>query len=106
MIELTGKQRRYLRSLAQQAKPLASVGKAGLSDDLVSNISRLLEQHELVKVRVPAGSGADRAFCCESLAQATQSACIGVVGRVVLLYRPNPDLAKPISLGDASQDED
>ena len=106
MIELTGKQKRYLRSLAQQAKPLASVGKAGLSEDLVRNVSRLLEQHELVKIRVPAGSGADRAFFCESLAQATQSACIGVVGRVVLLYRPNPQLEKPILLDSLLEDEE
>ena len=97
-MELTGKQKRHLRSLGQRLEPAVTVGKAGLSDAAIANLSRLLDQHELVKVRIPAGSADDRDLMGMELAQKTASACANVLGRTVLLFRANPKLAKPIAL--------
>ena len=95
-MELTGKQKRSLRSLGRQLKPLCEIGKAGMSGEVVKNIRQLLDKHELIKVRFRTGDSDDRDSGGEELAKATGAACIAVVGRMVLLYKPNEQLEKRI----------
>jgi len=92
MIELTGKQKRHLRGMGQKLRPLLAIGKAGLSDGFVATADELLRRQELIKLRLPAGSGGQRQQLAEQLAEAVGACCAGVVGRTALLYRPNPDL--------------
>jgi RNA-binding protein len=92
MIELTGKQKKHLRGLGQLLDPLMTVGKEGITDPVIKNIGDLLDKRELIKVRLAGPSGAARKEVGPALAQAADAECIAVVGRTVLLYRPNPDL--------------
>lgn len=98
MEQLTSKQKSHLRSLGQNLKPLCIIGKAGLTESLKHNIDALLEQHELVKVRIPAGPGPQREATAEELASSASAELVGVIGRTVLLYRPSPKLARRIAL--------
>lgn len=91
MIELTGKQRRHLRGLGQHLRPAVIIGKAGLSDAAVEQVSGMLDEHELVKVRLPAGPGKVRKETARALAESVDAACVGVVGRMTVLYRRSPD---------------
>jgi len=93
MIELTGRQRRRLRSLAQVLEPVVTVGKEGITPAVARTISDLLDRRELIKVRLTGPSGAARKEIGPALALAVSGACAGVIGRTVLLYRPNPELA-------------
>jgi RNA-binding protein len=90
MSELTSKQKKHLRSLGQRIHAMASVGKAGLSESVIEGIKTLLDQHELVKVRVPPGD--ERSVIADDLASRTQSQRIALVGRMVLLYRTGEHL--------------
>ena len=92
MGELTGKQKRHLRSLGQKLSAIAAVGKAGLTEAVLANLSALLDQHELVKVRLGGLPPADRAALAAQIEQATGAQCVGIVGRTALLYRANPEL--------------
>jgi len=92
MSELTGKQKKHLRGLGQKLEALLTVGKEGITDPVVANISDLLDKRELIKVRLAGPSGAARKEVGPALAEASGAECIAVVGRTVLLYRPNPDL--------------
>ena len=91
MRELTGRQRRLLRSLGQRLSPAAVVGKGGLTDEAIGNVARLLAEHELIKVKLP--EGPVRKEVAAELAAAVDAACVGVVGRTALLYRPNERLS-------------
>jgi RNA-binding protein len=93
MDELTGKQNSHLRSLGQHLEPLLTVGKAGLTEAVAAAVGELLARRELVKLRLPAGPGTQRRALAEELAAAVAAACVGVVGRTTLLYRPNESLA-------------
>jgi RNA-binding protein len=84
---LSGKQRRYLRSLGHHLDPVVLVGKDGLSQGLVEAVDDALEQHELIKIRVGEAAGPDRHRICEGLAQACSAELAGVLGRTALLYR-------------------
>ena len=92
MDELTGKQKKHLRGLGQLLDPLLTVGKEGITDPVIKNISDLLLKRELIKVRLAGPSGAARKEVGPALADASQSACISILGRTVVLYRPNPDI--------------
>ncbi|MDP6045749.1 MAG: ribosome assembly RNA-binding protein YhbY [Phycisphaerae bacterium] len=92
MVELTAKQKKHLRGLGQRLDPLLTVGKEGITDPVVSNVSDLLDKRELIKVRLSGPSGEARKEVGPALAEAANAECISIVGRTVVLYRPNPDL--------------
>jgi RNA-binding protein len=92
MTSLSGKQKRYLRGLGQRLDAVCTVGKAGATDEIVRNIGQLLVERELVKIRLTSEHGRERKITAARLAEATESNCAGVVGRTVLLYRPNEKL--------------
>lgn len=92
MIELTGRQKRFLRGRGQRLPAAVILGKAGLSEALVRQIAEHLRRHELIKVRLPAGPPSERKAVAADLADGVGAACLGTVGRTTLLYRPNCEL--------------
>ena len=89
---LTGRQRKTLRGLAHGFEPIVHVGGAGVTDAVLRSVDAALLQHELVKVRLhqPAAKHDD----AEALATGTGAVLCGLVGHVVVLYRPHPDTPK------------
>lgn len=85
-MELTGHQKAHLRSLGQTLEAALSVGKGGITPTVVRELERLLDKHELVKVRVLAERD-DRPTLMNGLAAETRSRIVGSVGKVVLLFR-------------------
>lgn len=86
---LAGFQRRYLRKLAHGKKPIVFVGEGGISEGVVRALDRALDDHELVKVKLlEPESKKDTA---EALARETQAHLCGLVGHMVILFRPNRD---------------
>jgi len=92
MLELTGRQRRFLRGLGQRLQIVCVVGKAGITAGLLENVSRLLSVHELIKIRLPSGPGGERKAVAGQIAEAVGAACVGVTGRTALLYRPGEQI--------------
>ena len=88
---LTGKQRRALRALGHPLAPILQLGKGGLSAPLVEAVDRALADHELIKLKLLDTFDVDRHFAAAELATLTHSEVAQVLGRTVLLYRPDPD---------------
>lgn len=89
---LTTAQKKILRSHGHGLRPLVQIGKEGLSPTLVASTVAALKSHELVKAKV--GKNAPVA-CRETgteLARLSASLLLARIGRVFLLYRPNPEL--------------
>jgi len=93
-MELSGKQRRYLRSLGHSLSPVSQIGRDGLSGSLVSSLEAALLARELVKIRIGSTCDTDRHEVAAELAARTSSALVQVLGSTVLLFRPNPDKPK------------
>jgi len=87
---LIGSDRRYLRSLAHHLQPLIHIGKTGLSDNVLAEIDRTLEQHELIKVRFLDFKEEKKALS-QTIAAETHSEMVGMVGHIAIFYRQNPD---------------
>ncbi|MNI03779.1 RNA-binding protein [compost metagenome] len=91
---LTGKQKRYLRSMAHHVTPIFQVGKGGVNDHLVRHIAEALEVRELIKVTVLNNSGADRNEVGAQLADQAQAELVQVIGKIVVLYKESRDQKK------------
>ena len=88
---LSGKQRRHLRALAHDLKPIVQVGKDGIDDGLIAAVDQALIDHELIKVKVGEAAGLDRHEAAEDIAKKTKSEVAQVLGNTVILYRAHPD---------------
>jgi RNA-binding protein len=93
-MELSEKQKKYLRRLAHPLHPIVMLGNAGLTDGVVSELDRALNDHELVKVSARVGEREERNTALDTLAARTLSALVQRVGHVGVFYRPRKDLAK------------
>lgn len=91
---LSGKQRRHLRALAHDLRPIVQVGKDGIDEGLVAAVDQALLDHELIKVKVGEAAGLDRHAAADDLAAKTKSDVAQVLGNTVILYRAHPDEPK------------
>ena len=92
MSDLTSKQRAHLRGLAHSLKPLAHVGKEGVTPAAVRALQQTFDTHELVKVRVLEAAPQDVRETAQALAEGVDGASVvQTVGRNATLYRPDPD---------------
>ena len=89
-MELTSKQRRWLRGQAHGLDALVQVGKGGLSDGITRLTEETLARHELIKVRFGTDRE-ERAAQTATLVAAVDAQLVGAIGRVAVLYRQNPD---------------
>ncbi|CAH0121019.1 MULTISPECIES: ribosome assembly RNA-binding protein YhbY [unclassified Paenibacillus] len=84
---LTGKQKRYLRSLAHHLNPIFQVGKGGTNDQLVRHIEEALEARELIKVSVLNNSTEDPHEIAPELADKSGAELVQVIGKTIVLYK-------------------
>lgn len=84
---LTGKQKSYLRALAQTRKALFQIGKDGISTNMIHTVSDSLEAHELVKLALLKTCAVDIRQAALDMSAATHSEIVQVIGRTFVLYR-------------------
>ena len=86
---LTGKQRAYLRSLAQKEECILYVGKAGVTDPVIAETNDALAARELVKGRVQEACMYTAGEAQRLLCEACGAEGVQVIGRVFVLYKKN-----------------
>ena len=91
---LTSKQRAYLRSLATAEPTIMQIGKDGVGENLVKTVSDALEARELIKLSVLDNCAWTPREVAEELAEATDSAVVGTIGKKLILYRPSKKTPK------------
>jgi len=84
---LTGKQRSYLRALANEIQPIFQVGKGGVNENMVKQFNDALEARELVKATVLKNVLAGTRDVCEEVAGATGAEIVQVIGSKFVLYK-------------------
>ena len=86
-MSITGKQKRYLRSLAHNQRAIVTVGTKGLTDDLLGELNTALDYHELLKIRLPASSKTQHQNLMQSICAATNSELVQVIGHTGVIFR-------------------
>jgi RNA-binding protein len=88
---LTSTQSRFLRGQAHDLKALLQIGAKGLTPAFLAELDAVLEQHELVKVKVGGEDRDAREAMIGEMVQKTDSALVQRIGHVAVLYRPSKD---------------
>jgi len=91
MIELSSKQRAYLRSMAHDLESIIHIGKSGLTPELSTAVNEALEKRELIKVNVLKNCFEEPKELGIMLAERTRSTLVQVMGRRITLYRESKD---------------
>lgn len=93
-MNLTDTQKKFLRTLAHNRKPVVMIGAAGLTDNVLAEIDLALTAHELVKVRIRVGDRDTRDGIVRDILAHSGAAQVQRVGHVLTLYRANPGESK------------
>ena len=84
---LSNAQKRYLRGLAHDLKPVVMVGAKGVGPSLLAELDQALEMHELLKVKVAAEDREQRDALIQSLLEPSGADLVARIGHVAVLYR-------------------
>jgi len=93
-LSLTTRQKQFLKGLAHPLTPLVQIGKDALSPGLLETIKTELLHHELVKVKIGSNCALDKHETSTTIAELTASALVQLIGKTIVLYKPNPKRAK------------
>ena len=88
-MNLTSKQRAYLRGLANTEEPILHAGKGGISDAMLKQADDALTARELIKGMVLETAPGSARETAEEIAAAVNAQVVQVVGRTFVLYRKN-----------------
>ncbi|MEY3372902.1 MAG: ribosome assembly RNA-binding protein YhbY [Pseudomonadota bacterium] len=91
---LSNPQKRYLRGLAHDLKPIILVGAKGPSEALLAELDGALERHELLKVKFAADDRDTRDAWIAHLVEQSKADLVARIGNIVILFRRSKD--KPL----------
>lgn len=94
---LTSKQRAYLRGIATNTDCIFQIGKGGITQETVRQISNALEARELIKIRVLETCEYNAAEAAHVLSEACGADVVATLGYRFVLYRES-EKHKRISL--------
>lgn len=87
---LNEQQKKHLRRIGHELKPIVLIGDKGLTEAVIAECDKALAHHELVKIRARGADRHTRQAIVTRMCEATASECVQQVGMMALLYRPNP----------------
>ncbi|WP_454831715.1 ribosome assembly RNA-binding protein YhbY [Pseudoxanthomonas wuyuanensis] len=90
-VALTSTQTRFLRGQAHDLKALLQIGGKGVTPAFIAELDGVLEQHELVKVKVAGEDRTARDAMIAELTGQTGAALVQRIGHTAILYRPSKD---------------
>jgi len=86
---ITGKQRSYLRSLANGIKPITQIGKSGLTDAFLEQLDLALDTREIVKITILETSLLETKETANEVALAVRAEFVQAIGNKFVIYRKN-----------------
>jgi RNA-binding protein len=95
MQPVTSSQAKYLRGLAHGLKAVVFVGQKGITPAVLDAARDALNAHELIKVKfIDFKDRKQKAAFATDIECRADCVRVGMIGHVVLFYRPHPDPEK------------
>lgn len=97
MAALSIQERKRLRQIGHALNPVVMIGGQGLTENVIEETARALNDHELIKVKIGGEDREARAAVIEAIAEATGAEVVQTIGKIALLYKKakpqNPKLS-------------
>lgn len=81
--------KKQLRTIGHKLNPIVTIAGNGLSDAVLQELNRALDDHELIKVKLAISEREDRKEIIGQLQTLPNVEVVQEIGKVVLLYRRN-----------------
>lgn len=91
---ITTKQRAYLRGLANNLSPIFQIGKNGVEENFLIQVSQALEARELIKIKVLENSGLETRETSDMICKALKCEGIQAIGNKITLYKKSKNKPK------------
>lgn len=88
---LTGKQRSYLKSMANKMDPLFQIGKNGITENFVEQVKEALETRELIKIKVLNNSMLEADDVSKELCQRAEAEFVQSIGNKIVIYKESEE---------------
>jgi len=85
---LTNDRKKYLRSIGHTLKPVVIVAGKGLTDGVLAEIDRALNDHELIKVKLVVGEREIKKQLITEICNQAKAENVQTIGNILLIYRP------------------
>lgn len=92
-MNLTGKQKAYLKKLIHATKPVVMIGAKGVSEQVIKTIDEELTLKELIKIKFVEFKE-EKKELFPQIAEQVKAEQIDLIGNVGILYRQNQDPEK------------
>lgn len=78
---------KLLRGIGHKLNPIVTISENGLTEGVVAELERALNDHELIKVKLAVNDREARQALIDELVQISQAEIAHQIGKVVLIYR-------------------
>jgi len=100
---LSNDDKKHLRGIAHKLKPVVTIADKGLTDNVMAELNRALNDHELIKVKISLSDREAKKTTIEKACQRLKAELVQTIGHVIVLYRradkPNPKLSNLLRKG-------
>lgn len=86
-MNLSTKQKQFLKGLAHNLKPVVLMGSNGLTEAVLAEIDLALNHHELIKVKVASEERETKLLIVDAIVRETKAEKVQVIGKTLVLYR-------------------
>ncbi|HAD08934.1 MAG TPA: ribosome assembly RNA-binding protein YhbY [Porticoccaceae bacterium] len=95
--ELSSTNKKHLRRIGHSLTPIVTVAGKGLSENVVAELNRALDDHELIKVKLAVGDKAARQAVINEISTTCEAQVVQTIGHIALLFKksahPDPKLS-------------
>ena len=90
-MNISTKQKQFLKGLAHSLKPVVQLGGNGLTEGVVAEIDSALNHHELIKVKIPTDERDLKKAIIDAIVRETQAFQVQIIGHTLVLYKPSDE---------------
>jgi len=87
MASLSIQERKRLRQIGHALNPVVMLGDKGLTENVIEELARALNDHELIKVKVAGEDREARTAVIDAIVEATGAEAVQKIGKIVLLHK-------------------
>jgi RNA-binding protein len=91
---LSNTQLKHLRALAHRLKPVVMIGQHGITDNVINELNKALDHHELVKIKISGEDRLARQAMIQQMCEQSSAHKVQIIGKTLTLFRRNSQKPK------------
>ena len=88
IMALSSEQKKAYKRIGHHLKPIVMVSENGLSEGVMAELDRALNDHELIKIRLSVADRDSKQALIDELCKASGAQLVQVIGKMAILLRP------------------